>query len=306
MKKTKFFKVISIWGLFWLFFFSSCSKDFSPISPGNNSPRVEVGTPVKIVDKGLQPDWSPDGKWIAYTGWSNNAENIFIIPDTGGVPIQLTSGPKWKNYPSWSPDGRTIAFSSNMGEEGNYKIFSIPAEGGPITKKITPDSLWVQGCDWSPDGTTIVFDAGIAPDWYHDIWSVRLSDGKITRITNDSTYNGWPKYSPDGSRIAFESAMGCDDSGLLQIWTVASDGSDPKQITTEGGEWPCWSPDGKWIAYRRGNDICIIPSQGGEPVEIVTGGKCYSCPAWSPDGKKIAYHGGDHASIWVVPVNIRE
>ena len=305
MMKTKFLAALSVLALFGLIFFSNCSKDFSPIGPDNNLPKVEVGMPHKIVDEGSYPDWSPDDKWIAYTGWSNGDQNICIIPDTGGTPIQLSNNPVWENHPSWSPDGSAIAFSAPIGTEGNYKIFSIPATGGPITK-LTPDSLWVQGCDWSPDGTNIVFDAGMPPDWYHDIWLVRLSDGKITQITNDSTYNGWPKYSPDGLRIAFESFKGTSDSILFQIWTVASDGSDPQQITIEGGEYPCWSPDGKWIAFSCGNDICIIPSEGGEPTRITNSKQfqAFSGPAWSSDGKRIAYCGG--GGLWVIPINIRE
>jgi len=234
----------------------------------------------------------------------------------GGTPVQLTHDYieqyQWNNYPSWSPDGTIIAFNSNQGEAGNFKVFAVPASGGASTQ-LTPDSLFVAGCDWSPDGKQIVF---YAQSWGYDLWTVSFPDGRLTRLpTGGKYYLGWPKYSPDGSRIAFEGGFG----GSQQIWTVASDGTDPIQITQRGGDWPCWSPDGKWIAfssYRNGNDdinninydIYIIPSNGGEAIQITSSPDCEVRPAWSPDCTRIAYDkapliGG---GIWVVTIHIQE
>ena len=303
--KTKFLAALSVPALSGLIFFISCSKDSSPIGPDNNLPKVELGIPVKIAERGSEPDWSPDGKWLAY-----GCTYIFVIPDTGGTAVQITNDynyeqGQWNNYPSWSPDGTIIAFNSNQGEAGNFKVFIVPASGGASTQ-LTPDSIFVAGCDWSPDGTQIVFSAQTGHFPEVNLWTVRLSNGQLTHLTSESN-NGWPKFSPDGSRIAFESGS------PLQVWTVAADGSDRQQITQNGGEFPCWSPDGKWIAFtsnRSGNyDIYVVSADGGEEIQITTSPNHEVRPAWSLDGKKIAFDTNLYPSepgVWAVTVTISE
>ena len=302
--------------IFLLLFFVlsgvNCVRNKNPLSLGKNNDaplqlKVEVGTPIQLTKHGAAPDWSPDGKGLVY-----DAGDIFVIPDTGGTPVQLThdyncNQGKMNNYPSWSPDGTTIAFNSNQGDAGNFKVFTVPASGGASTQ-LTPDSLFVAGCDWSPDGKQIVF---YAQSWGYDLWTVSFPDGRLTRLpTGGKYYLGYPKYSPNGSRIAVEGGFGTSQ----QIWTIASDGTDPIQITQGEGDWPCWSPDGKWIAFcsdRSGNyDIYIIPSTGGEAIRITSSPEQEVRPAWSPDGKKVAFDTNVSPSnklgIWVVSISIQE
>jgi len=294
----------------------SCSRDFSPITSNNNSPPkgnnsiVKKGEPIEIIATGRSPDWSPDGKKIAYIGFENDGNNIFITTDTGGVSQQLThlsSSLIWT--PSWSPDGKYVAFSAIMhGGPGGAKILTVPSAGGNI-EQITPDSLTVQGCDWSPNGKQIVFDSASPHYDAVSLWIINLAYNHLIRFATKRLYEGWPKYSPDGTRIAFESlsVIGGDN----HVWTVAPDGSDARQITKNEGQYPSWSPDGKWISfssYRSGNfDIWIIPSEGGTEIQITNSLTNENRPVWSPDGKKIAYDSSIYPgtpSIWVIPISV--
>ena len=302
--------------LLYVFVAINCEQKKNPTEPDNNTPEVE---PVKIVEEGDSPAWSPDGKQIAYIAYVNGSHNLFLTSDTGGVSTQLTdmnSSCTWT--PSWSPDGSKIAFTAIIRDTpGVAKVYYVSANGGEIIQ-LTPDSLTVQGCDWSPDGTHIVFDAPAGSGLSRGIslWTYRISDGKITLLTPGSIYDGWPKYSPDGARIAYESMR--VSSGPIQIWTVAADGSNPKQITEKEGGYPCWSSDGKWIAYIVdqsedinvwNNDLWIVPSNGGEAVQLTKSSLQERRPAWSPDGKKIAFDsnvGGSERGIWVLPVSVPE
>lgn len=302
--------------LLYVFVTTNCERKKNPTEPNNDTPEVE---PVKIVEEGDSPAWSPDGKQIAYIAYVNGSHNLFLTSDTGGFSTQLTdmnSSCTWT--PSWSPDGTKIAFTAIIRDTpGVAKVYYVSANGGDITQ-LTPDSLHVQGCDWSPDGTHIVFDAPAGSGLSRGIslWTYRISDGKITLLTPGSIYDGWPKYSPDGSIIVYESMR--VSSGPIQIWTVAADGSNPKQITEKEGGYPCWSSDGKWIAYIVdqsedinvwNNDLWIVPSNGGEAVQLTKSSLQERRPAWSPDGKKIAFDsnvGGSEHGIWILPVSVPE
>jgi len=287
----------------------SCSRDFSPIRPNNNlppdgnKPAIIVGEPVKIVERGHSPEWTPDGQSLTYIDWASGSSNVFIAPSTGGQSTQLTVEHSYTMWtPSWSPDGKTLAFS-------NGTIFTVPAIGGkPI--RIVPDSLSTQGCDWSPDGRHIVFDAHSIHTQGFNIWAISLVNYQVNRITIDSAYCGWPKYSPDGSKIAFEYGRATGNDSLLQVCTVSADGTDFKQISRKGGEFPCWSPDGKWLAFasNRGGDydIYVMPSEGGKEIRITTSTRRELRPAWSPDGKMIAFDTNLYPSepgIWVVTIS---
>jgi len=111
------------------------------------------------------------------------------------------------------------------------------------------------------------------------------------------------QYSPDGTRIAFES----DRSGNPEIWVCNADGSNPVQITAFRNAWagsPRWSPDGRMIAFdgdAAGSwDIYTVPSSGGKPVRLTTTDANEFRPSWSHDGKWI-YYGTGRSQIWKLP-----
>jgi len=114
--------------------------------------------------------------------------------------------------------------------------------------------------------------------------------------------NGDPAWSPDGSKIAFDSKRGDN----LDIWVMNADGSNQIRLTeTEAwDESPAWSPDGSKIAFvsglgDRGNcDIWVMNADGSNQTRLISsycGGPGWSPDAgsaWSPDGSKIAFVSG--------------
>ena len=101
--------------------------------------------------------------------------------------------------------------------------------------------------------------------------------------------NLMPKWSPNGRQIAFAT----DRSGMFQVYVMNDDGSDLRQLTTEGGAMPAWSPDGHRIAFtsaRAPNDVFAINTDGTGLVNLTNHPAVDARPDWSPDGRRIAFN----------------
>ena len=106
----------------------------------------------------------------------------------------------------------------------------------------TEEGTWMS-LDISPDGQTLVFDL------LGDLYTLPSTGGEARRIIGDMSFEGQPRFSPDGSRIVFTS----DRSGSDNLWTSKPDGTDIKPVTKGRGAGmvnfvsPSWTPDGQYV-----------------------------------------------------------
>ena len=129
-----------------------------------------------------------------------------------------------------------------------------------------------------------------------DIYVASASGGIPQRLTTSPGIDTDPSFSPDGTRIVFES----DRSGTPQLYVMNSDGTGQRRLTFGSGWYaaPDWSPDGQWIAYtRRGSDgrrIGVIGSDGtGE--RTLTTGPGDEGPNWAASSRDIVFQRTDAA-----------
>jgi Tol biopolymer transport system component len=132
------------------------------------------------------------------------------------------------------------------------------------------EGTWMN-LDVSPDGQTIAFDL------LGDIYTMPIAGGTPERIAEGLAYETQPRFSPDGKRIAFTSDRGGGDN----IWIMNRDGSDKRQLTTEGFRLlnqATWSPDGRFIAAKKHfttqrsagtGEIWLYHVSGGDGVVLV-------------------------------------
>ena len=80
----------------------------------------------------VDPSWSPDGSFFAYSHYQAGNLDLFVMPSGGGAPVRLTNHAADDYLPRWSPDGRQIAFVSNR--EGRVSVYVMPALGGAERK----------------------------------------------------------------------------------------------------------------------------------------------------------------------------
>jgi dipeptidyl aminopeptidase/acylaminoacyl peptidase len=115
------------------------------------------------------PQWSPDGKRIAFvsnrTGKEyneNSNTDVWVMPAEGGSPTRISDHEESDNSPRWSPDGKTIAFVGRMKEREHPKIWLAPSTGGaPSRLAVNGLDLIPAGLDWSHDGRELFFETGV-------------------------------------------------------------------------------------------------------------------------------------------------
>jgi len=145
----------------------------------------------------------------------------------------------------------------------------------------------------SPDGEMVAYAAG--PFTAMQIFVRRLSGGRTIQLTDDSTRtHRWPRWSADGSLIAFQSAGG--------IFVVPALGGSPRPLLPVDSDTILgfdWSPDGRRIvvAVGWGGVLRIAELDGGKLVDL-PGTHDASMPAWSPDGRRVAYVVGNQLQVF--------
>ena len=176
----------------------------------------------------------------------------------------------------------------------DWDVNNPPGETREIDIDVT-EGTWIS-LDVSPDGKTIAFDL------LGDIYTMPVSGGPATAIASGLAWEFQPRFSPDGSRIAFTSDRGGGDN----IWTMAVDGSDMQQVTDESFRLlnnPTWHPSGDFIAARKHfttarsagvGEIWMYHVKGGSGVQLVkrpseAHQKELGEPMFTPDGDGVYY-----------------
>jgi Tol biopolymer transport system component len=239
------------------------------------------------------PDWSPDGKLIAFDAWRASAgerasaAHVFVAHADGGEPRDLGAGA----MPSFSPDGKQIAFTSYRPQRG---VFVMNADGGD--RRLIDADGW--SGHWSPDGKSLMYGVGgnLA------VYDVKTKTSRTVLVGEHGSryrYVYWnPCWSPDGRRIAFKAQL--TDETYELAWTN-TDGSDKGFKVLYSGVTDAdlaWHPDGKRLVFsmrdpmRKRPLLFELQVDEDKPPRVLLGQPLnranVNCD-WSPDGKMLAF-----------------
>ena len=281
---------------------------------GNSTGSYEVGVGAVGARHSAYPAWSPDGSRIAFTSDRDGSVDIYVMNADGSGVTRLTNDAGWDVIPAWSPDGSRIAFTSLRND--SWDIFVMRADGSGLTR-LTGGAEWDDVSPaWSPDGSRIAFASSrdtydSDEDTYdnHQIHVMNADGSGVTRLTRNSAWDdGFPAWSPDGSRIAFASDRA--DGFDYQVHVMNADGSGVTRLTS-GTEWeataPVWSPDGSRIAFSSDRDdnadIYAMNADGTGVTRLTSDPAEDFFATWSPDGSRLAFTSGRDGNFEIYVMN---
>ena len=255
------------------------------------------------------PQWSPDGNSLSFTGSRNGKNNqVWILDRRGGEALQLTSVEQGIRDYQWSPDGSQLLLTIQDPE---------PKNGWGSEKENAPQAPWViNRLQFKRDG-----QGYLTGDQHNHLYLFDLKTHSLTQITSGNYDESQAVWSPDGKTIAFVSNRTSEPDGNqnTDIWIVSSQNTDKGQtllqVTSNPGSdsSPSWSPDGKWITYvsviepdliwYATRHLTVVSSAGGE-AKILSHeiDRNVSSPRFSEDGKNIIFRLEDSSEDHLVRI----
>ncbi len=240
-----------------------------------------------------EPDWAPDGSRLAFQSDRDGSKNIFLMGADGSDATAFKPGPEVQGGVRWSPDGRRIAFYSFVADQLGLLWFADVngPDYYPPLKAIHPSGEETHCAggfpgDWI-DADTIMFRGAWAGGHALELCRVNIDESNLTTILSEKGSSAvYPRLARDGSMIAFTYRPRGQEQD--DIYTVAIDGHNPKQVTDTPGDegYPTWSPDGKWIAFvgfdGHDSEIYAVRVDGTDLRQITDNDSNEYEPSWSP------------------------
>jgi Tol biopolymer transport system component len=273
---------------------------------------------TKLVENGFNPDYSPDGKRIAFDASWAGPRRIWAVDALGYNPQQLTSDSSEgisHVRPRWSPDGSRVVFQSIDRTKFDIRVFDLTT--GRSTW-VTNDAVQDLNPVWSPSGGFIYFSSyrggGI------NIWRVAISRdgtpaGAYQQLTIGAGQDVEIASSHNGKRLAFAILKQNADIWRLPVSPDTGQPTGPPQEvikTTREESRGAWSTDGSMIAFnsdRTGEmNIWLHALKSRRTWQLTKGPGGDFQANWSPDGKRIVFFSSraGSADIWCVEVDSGE
>ena len=230
------------------------------------------------------PAVSADGTRVAFM----HEDRLYVMNADGSCVKQITFAAVGDDNPSWSPDGKKLVYQSDP--FGSQDVFVVNADGSG-QRRLTTSRAADRDPAWSPDGTKIAFAstrdrANQSARGEPEIYVMDADGTNVSRLTRtpEDVVNGNPAWSPDGSRIAFDT----NRDGNFDVYAMDSDGGGLTNLSNHAAldGFPSFSPDGTRIAFfsnraqRDNYDIFAMNADGSHVTRLTSNFGEDSEPDW--------------------------
>jgi tricorn protease len=273
-----------------------------------------------------EPEFSPDGKQLAFISDREGTPQVFVMPAEGGAPRQVGFHTGGYALNGWSPDGRSLLVSASRDhfwrDADRFFLIHVDERSAEIPLF---DAAGHNG-SLSPDGKTLLFAREGAPWWRKgykgsqasQVWSYDLAEKTFRKLLDPPSGALWPLWRADGRGIYY---VGLHQGALNLRERDLKTGQDRPltDFDDDSVVYPAISRDGKTIVFRHLFDLYRFRPGSGEPaaqIDIWFDGDLAQDPkqrrvlteatdvAFSKDGLEVAFvAGGD---LWVMDTELRE
>jgi Tol biopolymer transport system component len=207
------------------------------------------------------------------------------------VPVPLTTGPLSFDALAVSPDGRKLFVDAAQGRAELVRYDRHAQQFVPFLSGISAGEL-----DFSRDRKLIAYAS--YPD--ASIWRCSADGSDRVQLTYPPSEAGLPRWSPDGTQIAYTNAL---PGRPFKIFLIPAQGGTAQELLPQdqGETDPTWSPDGKKLAFGRGTNVqwvgIFIVDLATRQISPVPGSEKFFSPRWSPDGQYLAALSQDSSKL---------
>ena len=236
-----------------------------------------------------EPFFSPDEKWIAFTGSYDGNADVYVMPATGGEPRRLTWHPGQDTVVGWTSDSRKILFTSGREAYADFeRLYTVPVDGG--VPEVLP--MWRgEAAAFSPDGERLAYVPNIK---WQEAWKryrggqttpvyiVDLKSLKLEKVPRENSNDDYPVWI--GDKVYFLS----DRNGPVTLFSYDTKSKEVKQLIENHGldlKSISAGPDG--IVYEQFGGIYVYDLQSGKTRQVETH-LSGDLPATRPHWEKIA------------------
>jgi serine/threonine protein kinase len=275
-------------------------------SDGSNNHRLQTGD--GDVPSDCCGNWSPDGHY--YIFMRKKSQSIWAVRrhprwllGPAPVPVQLTNGPLAFADPVLSADGKRIFTVGDLTRGELVRYDAASRQIVPFLSGISAGEV-----SFSRDGNWVAYVS--YPE--ETIWRSRRDGSDRMQLTYPTMASSLPRWSPDGSKIAFIAAQW---GKPWKVMVVPAQGGTPQEVLPENRNEVDvdWAPDGNHVVFGRISSLSDTEPLGIESVDLKTGmvsiipeSEGRFSPRWSPDGRYLAAMSSDSRQLFIFDLQTKK
>ncbi len=306
---------------------------FVPSTPGQHGifsmNSDTTGSKTLVADRMAQvrfASWSPDGKRLAFYNIRGEDEDIlkryrmineyllYVMDATGENQKRLLDFPVIDF--GWAPDSRRLFFISAHESpdrdspevlNGTMRplayVYVYDTQTGSMNR--LPGSGRNCSAAWSPDGTRLAVSFGIGENC--GIFLISPDGGRSERLTDGTTIDFRPAWSPDGRAIAYIAYPKTDaDAKDAGVFAIDADGTGKRRVDSRTVSYVMWSLDGSMLLLQSANTAFLIDPNGRNQVLLSAGAGLQKIAnaIFTPDGRRVVFCSNDSGAWKIYSVGL--